>query len=161
MLYIGTLSPRGLSSKHTLSDSIRFATSSERLDSEPRRAQEEVFEAIKPGFRAFANSPQAAADSLDPLLQVVLSHVPEAVRATTPMTLRATAGIRLLPEGPQAATAIMQAVTAKLKGAGLYVHDDYVSVLSGAITVPSRSGWTLTPATLSVVPPPPLRARSP
>jgi apyrase len=96
-----------------------------------RRKQEEVFEAIKPGFRAFATDPQAAARSLEPLLRVVHNHVPEAVRATTPMTLRATAGIRLLPEGPQAAQAIMQAVTAKLKASGLYVHDDYVSVLSG------------------------------
>jgi len=97
------------------------------------RTQEEVFEAIKPGFRAFATNPQAAADSLDPLLLVVHNHVPVALRATTPMTLRATAGIRLLPAGPQAAQAIMEAVTAKLQGAGLYVHDDYVSVLSGAL----------------------------
>jgi hypothetical protein len=37
--------------------------------------QEEVFEAIKPGFRAYANNPNAAADSLDPLLSVVRTHL--------------------------------------------------------------------------------------
>mmetsp|Transcript_15659 Transcript_15659/g.26391 ORF Transcript_15659/g.26391 Transcript_15659/m.26391 type:complete len:466 (-) Transcript_15659:31-1428(-) len=93
--------------------------------------KEEVFEALKPGFRAFATDPQAAADSLDPLLAKVRESVPLDKRATTPMTLRATAGLRLLPEGQDAANAIMAKVTEKLKAEGFYIADDYINILGG------------------------------
>jgi hypothetical protein len=75
-------------------------------------------------------------ESREPSSRQVHKHVPENMRATTPMTLRATAGLRLLPEGPDAARAIMESVTVKLQAAGLYVHDDYISVLSGAPVPP-------------------------
>mmetsp|Transcript_22452 Transcript_22452/g.31211 ORF Transcript_22452/g.31211 Transcript_22452/m.31211 type:complete len:510 (+) Transcript_22452:58-1587(+) len=91
----------------------------------------EVFEALKPGFRSFASSPEDAAESLEPLLEKVREHVPLHKRSTTPMTLRATAGIRLLPEGAEAAQAIMAAVGAKLRKEGLYMEEDYVSILGG------------------------------
>jgi hypothetical protein len=58
---------------------------------------------------------QKAADLLDPLLVTTLNSVPLRARASTKLTLRATAGLRLLPEGADAAQAIMDAVKIKLQ----------------------------------------------
>jgi len=62
----------------------------------------EVFRAETPGFRAFASDPDAAAAMLDPLIETARAAVPAHLRPRTPLTLRATAGLRLLPEGPEA-----------------------------------------------------------
>ena len=67
----------------------------------------EVFRAETPGFRAFASDPDAAAAMLDPLIETARAAVPAHLRPRTPLTLRATAGLRLLPEGPEAADAIL------------------------------------------------------
>mmetsp|Transcript_8268 Transcript_8268/g.17055 ORF Transcript_8268/g.17055 Transcript_8268/m.17055 type:complete len:464 (-) Transcript_8268:251-1642(-) len=93
--------------------------------------REELFEALKPGFREFATDPQKAADSLEPLLEKVREKVPLEKRASTPMTLRATAGLRLLPEGQEAANQIMAKVTEKLKAEGFYIAEDYINILGG------------------------------
>jgi Golgi nucleoside diphosphatase len=58
----------------------------------------EVFHAMKPGFRDVASDAQQAADLLDPLLVTTLNSVPANLRKDTKLTLRATAGLRLLPE---------------------------------------------------------------
>ena len=70
----------------------------------PRLVQE-VFHAAKPGLKERADDPRAAAALLDPLVATALAPVPARARKRTPLTLRATAGLRLLPEGPAAADA--------------------------------------------------------
>mmetsp|Transcript_9890 Transcript_9890/g.11418 ORF Transcript_9890/g.11418 Transcript_9890/m.11418 type:complete len:482 (+) Transcript_9890:145-1590(+) len=101
--------------------------------------QEETFEALKPGFRAYAANPKEAADSLLPLIQIAKDKVPESKWATTPLTLRATAGLRLLPEGQEAADAIMKEVKDLLQSTGFLVKDDYVSILGGDLE--GAFGW--------------------
>ena len=92
----------------------------------------EVFHAMKPGFRDVASDASKAADLLDPLLVTALNSVPPNQRKSTKLTLRATAGLRLLPEGPDAAQAIMDAVKGKLQDTEFAVPDSYVTILDGA-----------------------------
>ena len=93
---------------------------------------DEVFRASKPGFSAVAADPAAAAALLDPLIATARDAVPANKRARTKLTLRATAGLRLLPEGPEAAAAVLDAVRARLGGVDFLVPDDGVTLLDGA-----------------------------
>jgi len=56
-----------------------------------------VSKKIKPGLSSFAKSPHAAGQSLQQLVEFVKEQVPEALQATTPIWLKATAGLRLVP----------------------------------------------------------------
>ena len=76
--------------------------------------------------------PDAAAAMLDPLIETARAAVPAHLRPRTPLTLRATAGLRLLPEGPEAADAILAAARAKLEATEFLVRPDRVTLLDGA-----------------------------
>ena len=58
---------------------------------------DEVFEQTKPGLSAFPEDPEEAVQSLVPLLQQAWRRVPRDLRRCTPIVLKATAGLRLLP----------------------------------------------------------------
>jgi len=59
--------------------------------------QNDAFEQLKPGLSSFADEPTKGADSLRPLLDAALAAIPTAAHRTTPVEVRATAGLRLLP----------------------------------------------------------------
>ena len=101
-------------------------------DGTPPRLVDEVFHAEKAGFKEMAKDPHAAAALLDPLVATAMKSVPKRARKHTPLTLRATAGLRLLPEGPAAATAIMDEVRRKLAKTGFDVPNNHVSILGGS-----------------------------
>ncbi|KAM5345039.1 hypothetical protein ACJ41O_010901 [Fusarium nematophilum] len=48
------------------------------------------------GLSAFKDDPVAAAKSLDPLMQVAMDTVPEALKGCTPVAVKATAGLRMI-----------------------------------------------------------------
>ncbi|CAD6886365.1 unnamed protein product [Tilletia controversa] len=75
----------------------------------------EVFDLVKGGLSAPAYSASAdlAADSLRPLLDLALREVPESLRSCTPISVKATAGLRLL--GKKKAEDILQAVRTLLE----------------------------------------------
>lgn len=52
---------------------------------------------VKPGLSSFADNPSAAGASLKGLIDFMKEQVPEELWATTPIWLKATAGLRLLP----------------------------------------------------------------
>ena len=58
---------------------------------------DEVFEQTKPGLSAFPENPDDAVESLVPLLRRAWRRVPRNLRKCTPIVLKATAGLRLLP----------------------------------------------------------------
>ncbi|KAI9230322.1 MAG: nucleoside phosphatase GDA1/CD39 [Piptocephalis tieghemiana] len=60
--------------------------------------EDEVFLQTKPGLSAYPDDPEAAARSLNTLLDAARSHIPEGMHACTPITVKATAGLRLLGE---------------------------------------------------------------
>lgn len=63
--------------------------------------EDEYFEMLKGGLSNYGTDPAAAADSLRPLLNSALARIPHALRKCTPVAVKATAGLRLLP-GKQA-----------------------------------------------------------
>ena len=63
--------------------------------------EDEYFEMLKGGLSNYGTNPSAAADSLRPLLKSALERVPHSLRKCTPVAVKATAGLRLLP-GKQA-----------------------------------------------------------
>ncbi|CAG8592885.1 7509_t:CDS:2 [Cetraspora pellucida] len=70
--------------------------------------EDEVFHHIKPGLSAYPDDPDAAARSLDVLLKVALDNVPKELQHCTPVSVKATAGLRLL--GQEKSTHILDAV---------------------------------------------------
>ena len=102
-----------------------------KMASGARVLKDEIFHAIKPGLKAYALNPSEAASTLEPLMETALKHVPEEMRSSTPLTLRATAGLRLLPEGPEAASALLEASKMKVGEYGFRLDDEYVSILDG------------------------------
>ncbi|KAI0372315.1 hypothetical protein BV20DRAFT_964454 [Pilatotrama ljubarskyi] len=73
----------------------------------------EVFKQRKPGLSSYKDSPGAAAESLDELLDEAMRVVPESLRKCTPVAVKATAGLRLLGEHESAA--ILSAVRHRLE----------------------------------------------
>uniref|UniRef100_A0A3Q0R2G3 Ectonucleoside triphosphate diphosphohydrolase 6 n=1 Tax=Amphilophus citrinellus TaxID=61819 RepID=A0A3Q0R2G3_AMPCI len=57
----------------------------------------ETFRAIKPGLSAYADEPQQCAAGIVELLEVAKSSIPPLYWTSTPVVLKATAGLRLLP----------------------------------------------------------------
>mmetsp|Transcript_26624 Transcript_26624/g.36754 ORF Transcript_26624/g.36754 Transcript_26624/m.36754 type:complete len:459 (+) Transcript_26624:153-1529(+) len=59
---------------------------------------DDTFEQLKPGLSSFAADPKKGAASLSPLIERALQTVPKEARSITTLELRATAGLRLLPD---------------------------------------------------------------
>lgn len=91
----------------------------------------EVFKQTQPGLSSYAGAPQDAAASLDTLLDVAVSTVPESLRKCTPVAVKATAGLRLL--GPKQSGEILAAVRQRLRTTYPFpiTDDDGVMIMDG------------------------------
>ncbi|XP_054617910.1 ectonucleoside triphosphate diphosphohydrolase 5 isoform X2 [Dunckerocampus dactyliophorus] len=89
----------------------------------------EMFHWVKPGLSAHADSPVTAAHSLRELLKVAKSTVPRPEWKRTPVVLRATAGLRLLP-APKAQSLLDQ-VRRVFDESPFLVPDNSVSIMNG------------------------------
>ncbi|KAJ7058842.1 nucleoside phosphatase family-domain-containing protein [Mycena amicta] len=101
----------------------------------PQPAYEyEAFKMTEPGngLSSFAGRPAAAATSLDVLMNEAMRVVPQSLRKCTPVAVRATAGLRLLP-GSQSAD-ILDAVTNHLRTNYPFAlpATDAVTIMDGA-----------------------------
>ena len=89
---------------------------------------------LEPGLSSYKTDPEAAAKSLDPLLQLALDKVPKSSQKCTPIAVKATAGLRLI--GEEKATAILDAVRSHLEKnypfAVVSKESNGVAMLSGA-----------------------------
>jgi len=93
----------------------------------------EAFHAVEPGLKSYGADAAAAAASLDGLLAKARAIVPARERASTPLSVRATAGLRLMPEGREAADTIMKAVRDKIAASGFHARSEsFVGVMDGA-----------------------------
>ena len=66
------------------------------------------FEEMKPGLSSYVDEPKKGAETLHDLLAVAKKFIPESEWKSTPISLKATAGLRLLPK--EKAEAILKAV---------------------------------------------------
>ncbi|KAJ7506846.1 nucleoside phosphatase GDA1/CD39 [Mycena galericulata] len=91
----------------------------------------EVFKMTRPGLPFFVRDPGAAAASLDVLLDEAMRVVPAHLHKCTPVAVKATAGLRVLPGSR--ADDILAAVSAHLRSAYPFVLPaDGVAVVDGA-----------------------------
>ncbi|CAK7340751.1 unnamed protein product [Dovyalis caffra] len=91
----------------------------------------ELYVQVKPGLSSYADDPEAAADSLVPLLKEAENVVPEELRSKTPVRVGATAGLRSL-EG-DASELILEAVRDLIaNSSSLKYEADAVSILTGS-----------------------------
>lgn len=65
------------------------------------------------GLSAYPDDPQAAAESLDILMEAAIEAVPDKLKACSPVALKATAGLRLL--GPEKSDRILATVRSHLE----------------------------------------------
>lgn len=81
--------------------------------------ESEVFEQTKKiegqssGLSAYADDPEAAAKSLDILMEKAMEVVPDKLKACSPVAVKATAGLRLI--GPEKSKKILEAVRERLE----------------------------------------------
>ncbi|XP_066282844.1 ectonucleoside triphosphate diphosphohydrolase 5-like [Branchiostoma lanceolatum] len=89
----------------------------------------EKFESIKPGLSSYADNPDEGAGSIQGLVQIAMETVPVAMQRTTPIALKATAGLRMLPEDK--AQALLDKVQRVFESSPFLVRKDSVVVMNG------------------------------
>ncbi|EYB87041.1 hypothetical protein Y032_0269g824 [Ancylostoma ceylanicum] len=96
----------------------------------PFKVEQEIFQEVKPGLSSFNDDPSQAAKSIRPLLAAAQTAVPVFMWEKTPITLRATAGLRLLPG--DIADEILDAVQTEILNSGFFAVPGAVSIMSGS-----------------------------
>ncbi|KAJ8670736.1 hypothetical protein QAD02_001995 [Eretmocerus hayati] len=91
---------------------------------------DELFYETKPGLSSFAKNPAGVEKSLNILIQKAKSKIPESKWSQTPLTMKATAGLRLLPD--QIAQQILKECKRVFNASGFNVSDDSVSIMEGS-----------------------------
>lgn len=89
----------------------------------------ELFKEVKPGLSSYADRPKVGAERLVELFQLAREFVPASAWRTTPIVLKATAGLRLLPA--QQADQLLAAVREVIGASGFLVADDAVEIMDG------------------------------
>lgn len=89
----------------------------------------EFFFPVQPGLSSYHAEPDKAAASIEMLLVEVRTFVPEEFRASTPLVLKATAGLRMLE--PNEAQNLLNTVRDVLLNSEFLVHDDAVEIMDG------------------------------
>ncbi|XP_050654745.1 nucleoside diphosphate phosphatase ENTPD5 isoform X1 [Macaca thibetana thibetana] len=90
----------------------------------------EVFDSVKPGLSAFVDQPKQGAETVQGLLEVAKDSIPRSHWKKTPVVLKATAGLRLLPE--HKAKALLFEVKEIFRKSPFLVPKDSVSIMDGS-----------------------------
>ncbi|XP_077123515.1 nucleoside diphosphate phosphatase ENTPD5 [Ranitomeya variabilis] len=89
----------------------------------------EIFESLKPGLSAFAGQPEKGAESVRSLLHLAQDNIPPTHWQKTPLLLKATAGLRLLPE--HQAEALLLEVWKVFSSSPFLVSENSVRIMDG------------------------------
>lgn len=84
---------------------------------------------VEPGLSSYVSNAAGAGASLRPLLKFAEQHVPAQQRASTPVYLMATAGLRLVPAA--AAASILEQCRAVLSASAFLFEPERASIISG------------------------------
>ncbi|XP_033000940.1 ectonucleoside triphosphate diphosphohydrolase 6 [Lacerta agilis] len=96
-----------------------------------------TFRALKPGLSAYADSVDKSVQGINELLTVAKEDVPLELWKSTPLVLKATAGLRLLPK--EKAQKLLDKVKDTFQESPFLVRSDCVSVMDG--TDEGISAW--------------------
>ncbi|XP_075983581.1 ectonucleoside triphosphate diphosphohydrolase NTPase isoform X2 [Anticarsia gemmatalis] len=91
---------------------------------------DEYFEQTKPGLSSFADDPEKGANTIVQLIKNAEFLTPVEKRRSTPLIVRATAGLRLLPAAK--AQELIDQVAAAISKLGYDVGPDSVKIMDGA-----------------------------
>ncbi|XP_066091999.1 ectonucleoside triphosphate diphosphohydrolase 6 isoform X4 [Saccopteryx bilineata] len=115
----------------------------------------ETFKALQPGLSAYADDVEKSAPGIQELLDVAKQEIPFDFWKATPLVLKATAGLRLLPG--EKAQNLLQKVKEVFKASPFLVGEDCVSIMNGTdegisawITVNFLTGSLKSPGSSSV-----------
>lgn len=97
----------------------------------------ETFKALKPGLSAYADDVEKSSLGIQELLDVAKQDIPFDSWKVTPLVLKATAGLRLLPG--EKAQKLLQKVKEVFQESPFLVGDDCVSIMNG--TDEGVSAW--------------------
>uniref|UniRef100_A0A8C8SKZ7 nucleoside diphosphate phosphatase n=1 Tax=Pelusios castaneus TaxID=367368 RepID=A0A8C8SKZ7_9SAUR len=97
----------------------------------------ETFRALRPGLSAYADDVGKSAQGIQELLEVAKNEVPMELWKFTPLVLKATAGLRLLPG--EKAQRLLDKVKDIFQASPFLVRDDCVSIMNG--TDEGISAW--------------------
>ncbi|XP_062393357.1 ectonucleoside triphosphate diphosphohydrolase 5-like [Sardina pilchardus] len=89
----------------------------------------EMYHAVKPGLSAYADKPDVGGDTIRQLLKVAKKTVPKTEWKQTPVILKATAGLRLLPE--EKAKALLDEVKEVFDESPFFIPNNSVSIMNG------------------------------
>lgn len=89
----------------------------------------ELFKEIKPGLSSFADNHVAGAETIVKLLNDAKEFIPKDLWESTPVVLKATAGLRLLD--PIKAENILNTVRDTIRVSGFLVGDNAVEIMDG------------------------------
>ncbi|PIK50990.1 putative ectonucleoside triphosphate diphosphohydrolase 5 isoform X1 [Apostichopus japonicus] len=100
-------------------------------DGSPPTLLAELYNYTKVGLSKFAKKPEEGASSLKPLLDAALNFIPAEKWSSSPVALKATAGLRLLPE--EEADALLEAVYQLFCDSPLHVEvkEKSITILEG------------------------------
>ncbi|XP_060119738.1 ectonucleoside triphosphate diphosphohydrolase 6-like [Heteronotia binoei] len=96
---------------------------------EAPKVTDETFKALKPGLSAYANNVDESVQGINELLTVAKKVVPMSLWKSTPLVLKATAGLRLLPG--EKAQELLDKVKQIFHESPFLVKDDCVSIMEG------------------------------
>ncbi|XP_053315515.1 ectonucleoside triphosphate diphosphohydrolase 6 isoform X1 [Spea bombifrons] len=91
--------------------------------------EHETFKALKPGLSAYADEPDKSAAGINELLDIAKKEIPEFLHRSTPLVLKATAGLRLLPG--EKAQKLLDKVTEVFQASPFLIGKDSVSIMNG------------------------------
>ncbi|XP_063247792.1 ectonucleoside triphosphate diphosphohydrolase 6 [Prinia subflava] len=104
---------------------------------ETPRLTHETFKALKPGLSAYADDVEKSGQGIKELLEVAKKEVPVELWKFTPLVLKATAGLRLLPG--EKAQKLLEKVKEIFQASPFFVRDNCVSIMNG--TDEGISAW--------------------
>lgn len=86
----------------------------------------------KPGLSSFASNPSDAGAALEPLIKFAKEHIPADMVKSTPIVLKATAGMRLVQQDqPKAVEGILKSVQTTLGKSGFQFNPKDAQIISG------------------------------
>ncbi|KAF7651915.1 hypothetical protein LDENG_00103760 [Lucifuga dentata] len=109
-------------------------------DNEAPKLAHETFKAIKPGLSAYADNPDKCKAGIVELLEAARTSVPAFLWSRTPVVLRATAGLRLLPG--EKAQHLLDEVRALFLESPFLSREDSVSIMDGTDEADSHQNAT-------------------
>uniref|UniRef100_A0A8C2IPB1 nucleoside diphosphate phosphatase n=1 Tax=Cyprinus carpio TaxID=7962 RepID=A0A8C2IPB1_CYPCA len=89
----------------------------------------EMYNAVKPGLSAYADMPEVGGETIQQLLKVAKKTIPKEQWIQTPVVLKATAGLRLLPQ--EKAKALLNEVKEIFDDSPFFVPENSVTIMNG------------------------------